>query len=156
MADHLMKLSAEALWDVAPGNPHFRKAVAWLKTHELKTLAPGKYEIDGTNCWASVSDAPLKPVADEMTYEVHAKYIDIQAPLSGPETFGICETPAQTPPVDPEKDYVLFPAKGRAVTLVPGEFAVFFPKTGAHAPQHAADGATSVRKIVVKVRSSDR
>jgi len=150
---HLMKLSMEELGKTLPDNPRFQKAVAWLKMQNLNALAPGKYEIDGTNSWASVADALLKPLADEMTYEVHAKYIDIQSPISGPETYGICETPAGIPPVDPKKDCVLFPAKGTAVTLIPGEFAVFFPTTGAHAPQHAMDGATSVRKIVVKIRA---
>ena len=151
--NHILKFAVADFDRYASLNPYFPQAFAFLRRPDLAQLAPGRYEIDGDNCWANISDAKLSPVSDEMTYEAHAKYIDIQAPLDGPETFGILDTPAGTPPADPKKDYVLFPAKGRTVTLVPGEFAIFFPPNGAHAPQHALDGATQVRKVVVKIRA---
>lgn len=59
-------------------------------------------------------------------------HADIQAPLSGPETIWVCELP---------------------LTLRPGEFAVFFPWIDAHMPCCSLDGATSVKKLVIKVRA---
>ena len=52
-----------------------------------------------------------------------------------------------------EKDCVLFKAKGEPWTLNPGEFAIFFPEKGAHAPGLSSDGPRTIRKLVVKVRN---
>jgi beta-galactosidase beta subunit len=53
---------------------------------------------------------------------------------------------------DVKKDCALFTRKGEAWTLAPGEFAIFFPGAGAHAPGLSDDGARTIRKVVVKVR----
>ena len=36
--------------------------------------------------------------------------------------------------------------------LKPGEFAIFFPEKGAHAPGLSSDGPRKIRKLVIKVR----
>ena len=134
-------------------NPHFGKAFAFLKRADLSELKPGRYEIDGDNCWAMVQECDLVPHA-ERQIEAHRKYIDIQAPISCPETIGLFTMDDEhlALPFDERKDFVLFKAENRPVTLSPGEFAIFFPPLGAHAPGCRAGAQTSVRKVVIKVK----
>jgi len=135
-------------------HPRFAKAFAFMRRPDLAELPRGRYEIDGTNCWAMVSEVSLNPFADENTYEVHRAFIDIQAPISGSETIGVTEPgPKVFDGFNVEKDYVLFGAKGEPWTLKPGEFAIFFPEKGAHAPGLSADGPRKIRKLVIKVRA---
>lgn len=133
-------------------NPLFGKAFAFLKRTDLAELPPGKQEIDGDRCWANVIDAALKP-REECKLEAHRRYIDIQAPVTGPETIGIADMDAAALalPFDEENDYVLYDGPSEPVTLNPGEFAIFMP-SGAHAPcGRAPDGPEKIRKVVVKV-----
>ena len=135
--------------------PLFAKAFAFMRRPDLGDLPCGRYEIDGTNCWAVVQEVSLKPFAEENQYEVHRAFIDIQAPIAGCETIGVVEPDSNVfADFDNEKDVVLFNAKGEPWTLKPGEFAVFFPERGAHAPGLSADGSRKVRKLVIKVRAS--
>lgn len=135
-------------------NPHFRKAFAFLKRTDLAQLAVGRYEIDGDNCWAMIQEAKLTPL-EGAKVEAHRRYIDIQAPITGSETMGLMtlSTDRPTPPFNVEKDFVLFEAPTRPVTLTPGEFAIFFPPDGAHAPCHTAGDAATIRKLVIKVKA---
>ena len=134
-------------------HPRFAKAFAFLRGDLGKLKAGEKYEIDGTNCWAFVQESNLKPVADLNTYEAHGAFIDIQVPISGSETYGTMKTPADARArFDTAKDIVLFKAKGETRTLHPGEFAIFFPPDGAHAPGLSETGPRRIRKIVIKVR----
>ena len=135
-------------------HPRFAKAFAFMRRADLADLPCGRYEIDGSNCWAMVQEASLKPLADENKYEVHRAFIDIQAPITGNETFGVTEPePKVFDGFNVKKDYVLFRAKGELWTLKPGEFAIFFPEKGAHAPCLSADGPRKIRKLVIKVRA---
>ena len=136
-------------------HPRFAKAFEFMRRPNLASLKPGRYEIDGDNCWAMIQEAKLTPFGDVQRTEVHGKYIDIQAPLDGPETIGILAlTPEERKDLDfnTEKDYALFDRKTRAYTFLPGDFGVFVPPYGAHAPCKSLDGATRVKKLVIKVR----
>ena len=137
-------------------NPYFGKAFAFLKRPDLADLKPGRYEIDGDNCWAMVQVANLTPM-DGAKVEAHRKYIDIQAPITGPETIGLftMDEPRRALPFDDKRDFILFDAATEPVTLRPGEFAIFFPPDGAHAPGHSSDGGRTIRKLVIKVRKAD-
>ena len=135
-------------------NPYFAKAFDFLKREDLANLKPGRHEIDGTNCWAMVFDVELKPWKGEARFEAHRAYIDVQVPVSGEEIMGSMKTPLDgIGPFNDAKDYVLFNAKGGSVTVKPGEFVVFFPPCGAHAPGYTAgEQPRKHRKVVVKVR----
>lgn len=137
-------------------NPLFEKAFAFLKRSDLAALPPGRYDIDGTRCWANVQNATLQPLV-ERKLEAHRKYIDIQAPLTGPETIGLAkmDAAALALPFDVENDYVLYEGTSDPVTLQPGDFAIFFPPDGAHAPcGRAPGGPEKIKKVVVKVEMS--
>ncbi len=136
-------------------HPRFAKAFEFLKRPDLAKLPVGRYEIDGDNIWAFIVDVKEKPFGDIQTTETHRTYIDIQAPLSGPETIGfLTATDDLLAKYDfnVEKDYVLFQAKTKPVTFQPGEFAIFIPPYGAHAPGLSLDGEPTVRKLVIKIR----
>ena len=136
-------------------HPRFAKAFEFMRRPDLASLKPGRYEIDGDNMWAMIQEAKLTPFGDVQCAEVHGKYIDIQAPLDGPETIGILPlTPEERDALDFDeaKDYALFDKKTRAYTFMPGDFGVFVPPYGAHAPCKSLDGATHVKKLVIKVR----
>lgn len=135
-------------------NPRFGKAFKFLCRSDLADLKPGRYEIDGENCWAMIQDANLTPYEKgEIKVEAHRKYIDIQSPITGPETFGLflMDDAHRTLPFNEVKDIVFFNAVTRPMTLNPGEFAIFFPPDGAHAPGHCIGGGRGIRKLVIKV-----
>jgi len=137
-------------------HPRFAKAFAWLRTTDLAALAAGRHTIDGDDIFANVMpEAPLSPYAADATMEGHRRYIDIQVPLSGPETYGYIydETAKTSSAFDVEKDYVLFKnPKMRPITIEPGGFIIFFPPGGAHAPNLTTDARRKIRKLVIKVR----
>ena len=134
-------------------HPRFARAFEFMRRPDLASLKPGRYEIDGDNMWAMIQEAKLTPFGDVQLTEVHGKYIDIQAPITGSETIGFTRpSPDVFAGFNVEKDYVLFKAKGDARTLEPGDFAVFFPEEGAHAPCLSVSGPRTVRKLVIKVR----
>ena len=134
-------------------NPLFEKAFAFLKRPDLAALPAGRYDIDGNRCWANVQEATLV-APSERKLEAHRRFIDIQAPVTGPETIGLAEMDAAALalPFDVENDCVLYSGPSKPVTLKPGEFAIFFPPADAHAPCcRAAGGPEKIKKVVVKV-----
>ena len=134
-------------------HPLFPKAFEFLKRPDLAELQPGRYDIDGDKCWASVQEAELKPLS-ERKLETHRKYIDIQTPLTGVESIGlaIMTAEAQSLEFNVEKDFVLYDGESEPVTLVPGEFVIFFPPLDAHAPCCAtANGPEKIKKVVIKI-----
>ena len=139
-----------------PKDARMAKAVAFLQRDDLAQLPDGRQEIDGDDVYAVVSSPILRPVAD-VRLEAHRKYIDIQVPLNGRESFGVHVMSGDELklPFDTQKDVVLFDGKKDVLTVAPGEFIAFFPPKGAHAPSCLPDGesAKGYRKIVVKVKS---
>ncbi len=139
-------------------NPRFVKAFEFLKRPDLASLSCGKYDIIPGECWAMVQEAELTACdADSKRFEAHRRYVDIQSPLSGEETFGLytMDEKALAAEFDVEKDYCLFTPSDRTaakfVTLKPGEFAIFFPPLGAHAPCCTTGAGRKIRKLVIKV-----
>ena len=138
-------------------HPRFKKAFAFLRSHDIAKLPPGRIDIDGDDVYANVIDTTLKPWDSEARLEVHRRYFDIHVPVSGEEVDGYVYdeegAKANAAAFDVEKDYVLFRnAKMERVALKPGEFAVFYPPYGAHAPNKTEGAPRLHRKVVVKVR----
>ena len=134
--------------------PHFAKAVEFLQRRDLMRLPNGRYELDGENAYAMVQEATLKPWGTGRP-EVHHEYFDIQIPLSGEEMIGVGRfDPAVSGDFDGEKDIGFYDGVAvKPLNLRPGEFAILYPNTCAHAPCCSEDAAgTPIRKIVIKVR----
>ena len=149
-----LKDSLANIGEYAKVGRHFAKAVAFLQRKDLRTLPLGRYELDGENAYAMVQEAVLKPWGTGRP-EVHHEYFDIQIPLSGEETIGVGRfDPATSGDFDAEKDIGFYDGvPTEPLTLRPGEFAILFPETCAHAPCCSEDASgTTIRKIVIKVR----
>ena len=139
--------------DYAALGPHFAKAVAFLQRKDLMRLPNGRYELDGDDAYAMIQEASLKPWGTGRP-EVHRAYFDIQLPLSGEETIGVGRfDPKARGEFDEERDIGFYDETPvEPLTLVPGEFAILWPETCAHAPCCTQDAAGLIRKIVIKVR----
>jgi YhcH/YjgK/YiaL family protein len=157
-------------WKVQPDNSINRKAFAvsyyknkdkwdkafnFLKTNDLQGLELKRYNIDGDNVYAPVSEYLTKNEADAK-YEAHQKYIDIQYVVSGKELIGIAPMSQKLEvlePYDSTKDVeFLTVSKVENHVALPDRFFIFFPED-AHRPG-LKDGENSpVRKVVVKVKT---
>ncbi len=141
-------------------HPRLKKAFDFLRRKDLDTLACGTYELEAgapgekAAVFAMVQELDLKPAAPgPQRVEAHGRYIDVQAPLSAAETFGVAELDPTRPdfPFDAGKDIGFIDLPCELKTVKPGEFAVFMPPRGAHAPCLSLDGPRRIRKVVVKV-----
>ncbi|MDP4210863.1 MAG: YhcH/YjgK/YiaL family protein [Bacteroidota bacterium] len=130
----------------------FAKGLEYLKNTDFSKVEAGKYEIDGKNVFASVSEYDSKQ-PDAAKWEAHENYADIQFLVSGKEKMGYAplETTTVKEAYNAEKDIVILNASGDYVTATPGTFIIFFPKD-AHAPCIAIGKSAPVKKVVIKVK----
>jgi YhcH/YjgK/YiaL family protein len=130
------------------------KAFNFLKSNDLSGLELKRYDIDGNNLYAPVSEYLTKNEEDAR-YEVHQKYIDIQYVVSGKELIGVAPMLQKRDvlePYDGSKDVEFLTVTNGENRLAKSDrFFIFFPED-AHRPG-LKDGENSpVRKIVVKVK----
>ena len=144
--------SLENVGEYAQLGPGFEKAVAFLRRTDLKKLPNGRYSLDGENVYAMIQEATLKEWGTGRP-EVHHDYFDIQQPLSGDEIIGVGRFDPKTQgDFDEEKDIGFYDGVAvEPLTLHPGEFAILWPETCAHAPCCDEVGGDVIRKIVIKV-----
>ena len=136
-------------------HPRFGKAFAFLRSHDLSKLPLGRNEIYGDDVYANVMDVTLATWDPDAKLEIHRKYFDIHVPISGDELDGFVRDTehAKSADFNVADDYVLFQnPKMAKVAVRKGEFVVFYPKCGAHAPNKTEGAPRSHRKLVVKVR----
>ena len=124
----------------------------YLKNTDLENLENGRYEIDGKNVFALVSQYESKNPED-CRLEAHQMYTDIQYLVSGREAIGFAPLNDQTvtSAYNPEKDIVFFSGETTPLILEAKMFAVFFPQD-VHRPCLQIDAPEKVKKVVVKVR----
>lgn len=136
------------------GRIHPRLAVgfAQLLRSDLGALPAGRNTL---HSWLHVDIVRGEMVPrSQSKVEVHARYVDIHAPLVGAEEVGWMEQgePRKLFRRIPEKDAELYDELCRSwVLLKPGFFALFWPGEG-HAPMV---GEGSIHKAVIKVALQD-
>jgi biofilm protein TabA len=132
----------KAVWD---------KAFEFMKTHNLDTIAPGKYVIDGDKAFAAITDGPNKDF-DKTGWESHRKYIDLQYIIRGKEKIGVANVATATVlnPYDEKGDAAHYTTDGKYYIASPGTFFLFFPGD-AHRPNIKVDGYDKVKKLVIKI-----
>ena len=131
----------------------FQKAFAFITDPEVLLLDNGKYEIDGNDIYALVSEYKSKSETDGK-FEAHKKYIDIQFVAKGTELIGYAP-PNQQQIINnynEEKDVMFFSGEKSFIKMERGMFAVFFPNE-LHMPGIKASVSEDVKKIVVKVKA---
>lgn len=132
-------------------NPLFSKVVEYINNTDLSKQLTGKVEISGKELFVNFATAKGK-TPTEAKIETHDKMIDIQIPLSCPETMGYTPRKDLEPQeYNEEKDITFY--KGLAqqyITVMPGMFVIFFPEDG-HAPCVSTE--TSIQKVIFKVKA---
>ncbi len=132
-----------------------RTGLEYLAKTDFAKLAPGKYEIAGSDSYVSLSEYTTD-FKDNKKLEAHVKYIDIQYIISGTESIGYGDLAAGLAVTEDklaEKDVIFYHAvpNETELKLTAGMYAIFFP-WDVHRPGCAAGDPAAVRKAVVKVR----
>ena len=132
-------------------HPNFRSVLEILQSLNLDALQLGHIELDGNYVYININKTKSKN-KEEAKLESHRRYIDIQMPLSGKETFGVKSTTNCTNPIDEfdtERDILFYEdTPTEYITLNKGEFIIFFPDD-AHAP--CINTTDNHLKLIVKI-----
>ncbi len=135
-------------------HPRFNEAFKFIEKLVKENAPDGEYEIDGKNAYAFISSYETK-LENEVNFEAHKKYIDIQCVISGTEVIGF-ENEAETELIQDYKDgndicFYSLSKNFDKVVLGKGEFVIIMPNE-LHAPCLSTENIPqSVRKIVVKI-----
>ena len=131
---------------------NLKKGFEYLENTDFSAIKPGRYEIDGKEVFALISEYDTKN-SRECRPEAHQTYTDIQYIVSGTEAIGFVTLNNQTivSEYDPEKDIAFFSGETSPLILESGMFAIFFPQD-IHRPCMQIEGPEKVKKVVVKVR----
>jgi len=134
-------------------HPLFSKAFEYIKSQNLQTIQDGKFEIDGENLRAIVSNKKGMTAEESAAkFECHDKHIDIQLCIDGKEQIGWKprhDCTQQKGEYNAEKDVVFFnDAPDMHFQLTNNQFAIFFPED-VHAPMI---GKSEIKKMVIKVK----
>jgi YhcH/YjgK/YiaL family protein len=129
----------------------FAIALKYLVSTDLSKVEVGKYEIEGNEIFAIVSEYQTKSESDAK-WEAHQVYADIQYIINGEERMGYAplETMEINEAYNPDKDIIFLNGSGDYITATPGTFVVFFPHD-AHQPAVSTGNGGTVKKVVVKV-----
>jgi len=132
-------------------NIYYQRALEYIRHNDLNALTNGRHTIDGDNLWVNIVDSRLCS-SSETRFEAHNRYIDIQIPLSAPESFGLKRRSDCLHPIgefNETNDYILFDDKITIIeTCQPYEIMVFTPDD-AHAP---LIGEGPIHKAIFKVK----
>lgn len=135
-------------------NGDLKKAFEFLRANKLEELESGRYEIEKDDVYAMVQ-AYTTSSDNEVKWEAHKKFIDIQYVIEGTEVIGWMPTDKLTVKEEyaAEKDITFYNEVERwtKCALNAGEFAIFFPEDG-HKPCCSFEKPLPVKKVVVKVR----
>jgi len=129
-----------------------KEAFEYIGNTDLKNFKPGKYEIDGENIFALISEYKTK-AESEGKLEAHRKYIDVQYVISGEELMGYAPLGIQQflESYKEENDIIFLKGNKSFVKVSSGMFAIFFPED-VHMPGISIGKISDVKKLVIKVR----
>ncbi len=130
------------------------KAFGFLKNNDLTTIEAKRYEIDGSDVFAIVSEYMTKNDEDAR-YEAHLEYVDIQYVINGRELIGLAPMSKKGEILEHynEANDIMFltVSQFRNLEATPENFFIFFPDD-IHRPGLRDGDTRMVRKIVVKVK----
>lgn len=134
-------------------HPLFARAFDYINKTDLANIEVGKYEIDGDQLKAIISNKKGMTVAESTAkFECHNKYVDIQLCIHGHEQMGWKpreKCSQEKGEYNQEKDVLFYnDAPDMFFSLTDGQFAIFFPGD-VHAPMI---GDAEIKKLVIKVK----
>ncbi len=134
-------------------HPLFPCAFDYIRTNDLRILAPGRYPIAGEQLFAIVESVAGRSRVDAKL-ECHRRYTDIQFVLEGTDEMGWKPVRSCRQPVadySAEKDIQFFHDDPESwVAAPPGTFCIFFPED-AHAPLVSTG---NIRKVIIKIATA--
>ena len=134
---------------------NLKKAIKYIENLDLTDTKEKEFKVDGDNIFGFIRNFDLKE-NDEVLFETHEKYIDIQVCLDCGEIMGHADKSGLTPeiPYDADKD-IDFGNTDRYsdIILDKGTFIILFPND-AHKPCLKLDDYKKTCKLVLKVRNS--
>ena len=130
---------------------YWDKAFAFLNNPELAELKPGKYNIDSTFVFATISYADSYD-SSKVKWEAHRKYLDLQYLISGSLFYAMA--PYNKEEVsEPYKESTdmerVITNRGKYYKAAPGSLFVFFP-SDAHKSVKEHEGDI-VKRVVIKI-----
>ena len=148
LVDSLSNLDA-----LAALSPNFAKAVAFIRSHDLRSLAPGRTPIDGDAVFVNCDE--IDYVAPERRRpEVHRRYFDVHVPLTDDERIGLAVFDARANgSFDEAKDIGFYDQAFNWHDVRLGSFCLTWPVTCVHVPAVTPDVPKRARKLVFKVRA---
>lgn len=119
-------------------------------------MADGTYEIDGKRVFAMIQSYGTKQQTEEMMFEAHRDYIDVQYIVSGIERIrwaSLDKVDLVLEEYSKGKDIAFYEGDAQFdFTLTKGTF-LFLAPNDAHLPGLSAEKDVSVRKIVFKIHT---
>ena len=138
---------------------HFQKyperwnaAFKFLIESDLKTLAPGRIDLN-EDVYAVVSEYENKNLED-VRFESHQEYIDLQYIISGEEVIGLTndKTLKVISQYSEINDIIFYDFDGgKLLSASSGNYFIFFPND-IHKPCIKVKDKSEVKKIVIKIR----
>jgi len=130
-----------------------QKSFSYIKQTDLKKIQPGRYEIDGDNIFALISQYQTKSES-EGKLEAHKKYIDVQYVIEGEELMGYTPLGGQEilEPYKEENDIIFYKGEKVFIKVTKGMFAIFFPED-VHMPGISVFESSPLKKLVIKVKA---
>lgn len=131
---------------------YWDEAFAFMKNNDMEKMAPGKYQIDGDNVFATITEDSTKNF-DKTSWESHRNYIDLQYVITGEEKIGVCpvSNSTVTKKYNEKNDVTNYSAEGKIYDAKPGTFFLFFP-SDAHRPRITPGGNKVDKKLVIKIK----
>jgi biofilm protein TabA len=146
-------------WTTLPDSRGLEPAFEYLSRLDPAKITPGRAPVLGDEVFAMISRYTTK-APEDLRFEAHRKYIDVQYLVSGEETIGFVPEIAGlsvVEPYDADKDIEFYaaPARYSRWTLKAGRFVILRPGQ-AHMPGCHLGGSHDVVKVVVKVSDAWR
>ncbi len=127
-----------------------KAALAFLQQENLQ---PGKYDIS-PECYIMLQEYTTNQ-ADEILYETHHVYADLQLVLQGEEAQYYHKVEALECTKDYVPDIAFYADKNNAylekIVLQESDFVIYFPNE-AHAPGHCVTQPKGTKKAVIKLQ----
>lgn len=150
-------ITGESLYPESAGLPEaLINAIRLALAEKPEQKAPGSYPLQGETLFMNVMEFSTQ-LPDEKKAEQHREYIDIQVLLKGSEQiyYGLFESARECEEFHVAEDYQLCSRieNEQALTLRPGQFAVFMPLEP-HKPGCVVDSPEPLKKVVIKLHRS--